>query len=140
MRRAAARRVYVEETLRREGRFGAALDRAAGDLQRMLGLGVKEAGEVREDIVSKTYRRAPAARRRAHSPCPVRNSLPPSAVPERSAGATERLTCLPLSCSAKAQLAAEQGACPAGGVSRSGLLRVIATHACTIALQERQSG
>ncbi len=71
MRRAAARRVYVEETLRREGRFGAALDRAAGDLQRMLGLGVKEAGEVREDIVSKTYRRAPAARRRACSPCPV---------------------------------------------------------------------
>jgi hypothetical protein len=81
VRRGAARRVYMEETLRREGRFGAALDRAAGDLQRMLGLGVKEAAEVREDIVSKTYRRAPAARRRAHSLCALLTSPPFSVAP-----------------------------------------------------------
>lgn len=49
-------RVYLEETLRREGGFSAALDRDASDLQKILGLGVKEAREMRDDIVSKAYR------------------------------------------------------------------------------------
>ena len=52
-------RVYLEETLRREGRFSAALERDAGDLLKVLGLGVKEAREMRDDLVSKAYRRAP---------------------------------------------------------------------------------
>ena len=51
-------RVYLEETLRREGRFSAQLELDATDLQKILGLGVKEAREMRDDLVSKAYRRA----------------------------------------------------------------------------------
>lgn len=52
-------RVYLEETLRREGRFSAQLERDAGDLQKVLGLGVKEAREMRDDLVTKAYRCGP---------------------------------------------------------------------------------
>ena len=58
-----ASRVYLEEKLRREGRFSAALERDAGDLQKVLGLGVKEAREMRDDLVTKAYRRAPCTLR-----------------------------------------------------------------------------
>ncbi|KAK9839292.1 hypothetical protein WJX81_005958 [Elliptochloris bilobata] len=50
-------RVYLEETLRRGGRFSEQLERDAVDSQKVLGLGVKEAREMRDDIVSKAYRR-----------------------------------------------------------------------------------
>lgn len=55
--------MYLEETLRREGRFSAQLERDAGDLQKVLGLGVKEAREMRDDLVTKAYRRATRAPR-----------------------------------------------------------------------------
>ena len=49
-------RVFVEESLRSEGRFTEGLEQDVSALQQMLALGQKEAGSLREELSSKVYR------------------------------------------------------------------------------------
>ena len=50
-------RVYLEESIRTSGGFSDALEDDAAELQRMLGLGVREAEDLRSEIVSRAYKR-----------------------------------------------------------------------------------
>lgn len=49
-------RVFVEEALRKEGRFTDQLEQDVSALQQMLGLGQKEAASLRDELSSKIYR------------------------------------------------------------------------------------
>lgn len=49
-------RVFVEESLRSEGRFTEQLEQDVSALQQMLGLGQKEASSLRDELSSKIYR------------------------------------------------------------------------------------
>ena len=48
--------VFVEESLRSEGRFTEQLEQDVAALQQMLGLGQQEATSLRDEISSKIYR------------------------------------------------------------------------------------
>ena len=50
-------RVFVEESLRTEGRFSEQLESDVSNLQQTLALGTKEANSLRDEISSKVYRR-----------------------------------------------------------------------------------
>ena len=49
-------RVYLEESLRTSGAVSDALEEDLGDLQKALGLGVREAEDIRSEIVSRAYK------------------------------------------------------------------------------------
>ena len=49
-------RVYLEESLRAGGALTEALEDDLGDLQKALGLGVREAEDIRSEIVSRAYK------------------------------------------------------------------------------------
>ena len=48
--------MFVEEALRKEGRFTDQLEQDVSALQQMLGLGQKEAASLRDELSSKIYR------------------------------------------------------------------------------------
>lgn len=49
-------RVFVEESLRQEGRFSDQLEQDVSGLQQALGLGTQETSTLRDEISSKIYR------------------------------------------------------------------------------------
>ena len=48
--------MFVEESLRQDGRFTEQLEQDLANLQQTLGLGMKEAASLRDEISSKSYR------------------------------------------------------------------------------------
>ncbi len=53
------RRIYLEEALKGAGEFTDSLEDDLADAQKILGLGPREAEDIRSEIVSKTYKCAP---------------------------------------------------------------------------------
>jgi hypothetical protein len=54
----AHRRIYVEESLRINDAFTEQLEDDVADMQKIMGLGAREAADIRSEIVSKTYKYA----------------------------------------------------------------------------------
>lgn len=50
------RRIYLEESVRAAGEFTDSLEDDLADAQKILGLGPREAEDIRSEIVSKTYK------------------------------------------------------------------------------------
>ena len=50
------RRIYVEESLRTNDAFTDQLEDDVADMQTIMGMGAREAADIRSEIVSKTYK------------------------------------------------------------------------------------
>lgn len=51
-------RIYIEESLRTNDSFTEQLEDDVADMQTIMGLGAREAADIRSEIVSKTYKYA----------------------------------------------------------------------------------